>query len=374
MATDASDNDQTRSFRILTVGATVAHYKIISRLGAGGMGEVYLAEDTRLRRKVGLKFLSTQFATDRKLKARFTREARAAAALKHANIVIIHEVAEYEGRPYIAMEYVDGESLRDIIHHGRLNAEKSLEIMAQLCSGLLEAHNAGIVHRDIKPSNIMFDRKGSCRILDFGLAKGTGDSQNTSPGSIMGTASYMSPEQGQGLDVDHRGDIFSLGVVFYEMLTGCSPFKRANIPATISAVVHDQPERLAQYFDCDTDCWQQIIDRMLAKTPSERYQSTDSILADLNRLKTGEKLPQLSEVRVLAHQEVRALAVLYLRNLGSNEDEYLSYGITEDLIVDLTRIGSIRVAPMRSVLKFKDSDRELDDIARALDVSLILDG
>ncbi len=375
MAADELDNDRTRSVKVLAVGTEVSHYKVIERIGAGGMGEVYLAEDTRLKRRIAIKFLQSRFAADKELKARFIREAQAAAALKHRNIVTIHEVAEYGDRPYIVMEHVEGESLDELIRRNRLNPAKSLGIMSQLCEGLREAHEAGIVHRDIKPSNIIVDKKGCCRILDFGLAKGGGDSQSTSPGTIIGTAGYMSPEQGQGLKVDHGSDIFSLGIVFYEMLTGRSPFKRANIPATIHAVVHEQPEKIAGCFDFDTERWQQILDKMLTKTPADRYQSIGQVAADISRLKDGESLPWVPTGREPATPPaVKSLAVLYLRNLGPADDEYLSHGITEDLIVDLTRIGSIRVAPMRSVLKFKDSDRELVDIAGALDVSLLLDG
>jgi serine/threonine protein kinase/tetratricopeptide (TPR) repeat protein len=375
MPVDDPNDDSTKSFAVLTVGTCVAHYRIVRKIGAGGMGEVYLAEDTKLKRRVALKFLPSRVAADENLKGRFTREAQAAAALRHPNIVTIHEVAEHKGCPYIAMEYIAGESLRDLIRRGRVSYEMSLDILSQLCSGLAEAHAAGIVHRDIKPSNIMIDKKGCCIILDFGLAKGDTDTLSTSPGAIVGTAGYMSPEQGQGLKVDHRSDIFSLGVVFYEMLTGNSPFKRDNIPATIYSLVHEQPEKIEKYFDCDTECWQQITDKMLAKTPADRYQNIDLIIADVDRLKKAEPLLPLSTGQVsAAPPDVSSLAVLYLRNLGPPEDEYLSHGITEDLIVDLTRIGSIRVAPMRSVRKYKDSDKELVDIARALDVSLILDG
>jgi len=375
MITDESNDDRTRSFETPGLGATVAHYRIIDKIGAGGMGEVYLAVDTKLKRKIALKFLSPQYAANDDLRSRIIREAQAAAALKHPNVVTIHEVAEYEGRPYIAMEYVEGQSLRDLIRRGKIDPEKSLKLMVQLCSGLKEAHQAGIVHRDIKPSNVMVDDKGRCVILDFGLAKGSSDSLATSPGAVVGTAAYMSPEQSQGLKVDHRSDIFSLGVLFYEMLTGSSPFRRENIPATVHAVVNDEAKRITEYLVGESDRWQQVIENMLAKDPLDRYQSVEQILADLDRLKDGVIIPQRSTTQQPAgSSRVRSLAVLYLRNLGPPEDEYLSYGITEDLIVDLTRIGSIRVAPMRSVLTIKDTDKELSEIAQELDVSLILDG
>jgi len=377
MATHDFDDDRTDSmlFPVLTAGMMISQYKIISQLGVGGMGEVYLAEDTKLKRQIALKFVGVGSKIDSEARERFIREARAAAALDHPNIVTIHDVAEHKGRPYIAMEYVEGEPLRTVISTGKLECELVFQIMIQLCSGISEAHSAGIIHRDIKPSNIMVDKKNRCRVLDFGLAKAGGDPQTTSAGSFMGTASYMSPEQGSGQEVDCRSDIFSLGVVFYEMLTGCCPFKRENIPATIQAVINELPPKITGGANGDAQKLQQVIDRMMAKAPADRYQNIDDVAADLERLCDGDKLPKLTLTRTPEKvPQVKGLAVLCLRNLGVAEDEYLSYGITEDLIVDLTRIGNIRVAPMRSVLKYRDSDVDLKEIAKVLDVSLILDG
>jgi tetratricopeptide (TPR) repeat protein len=226
------------------------------------------------------------------------------------------------------------------------------------------------VHRDIKPSNIMVDKSGCCKLVDFGLAKVIGDSELTLPGTVMGSANYMSPEQGQGLNVDQRGDLFSLGTVLYEMLSGQRPFERDSLPATIHAIVHDtHPELPAGISEQFADC-RHVIDRVLAKSPVDRYQSADAFEKELRNLLGGLPVKAMGKVAPV----VLGLAVLYLRNLGAEEDEFLSYGITEDLIVDLTRIGSLRVAPMRSILKFKESKLELVEIATQLDVSLVLDG
>jgi non-specific serine/threonine protein kinase len=359
----------------LSKGAKVGHYRIIERIGAGGMGEVYLAEDTELDRKAALKFLSVQYASDGDFKARFKREAQAAAKLNHPNIVTIYEVAEYCSRSYIAMEYVTGNSLEHMINQGRVLFPTALELISQVCQGLQKAHQCGIIHRDIKPGNIFVNNDGQVKILDFGLAKVEGDSQMTLAGSVLGTASYMSPEQGRGLDVDHRSDIFSVGVLLYVMLAGRSPFKRDSIAATIHAIVHEYPEPIAVYNPELPEAIQLIIGKMLAKDPTDRYQSIGDLLLDLKQLQESEGVPAAFRSLLVGQRpDVKSLAVLYLRNLGSSEDEYLSYGITEDLIVDLTRIGTIRVTPMRSVLKFKDSVEELREIAKKLDVTMVLDG
>jgi serine/threonine protein kinase len=203
----------------LSKGAEIYNYKILKKLGSGGMGEVYLAEDTKLNRQVALKFLPIHFTTDNTLKTRFINEAQAAAKLNHPNIITIFEVNEHNGRPFFAMEHVEGSPLSDVIEKDGLPSEKAVDITLQICEGLKEAHNAEIVHRDIKPSNIIIDKSGRCRILDFGLAAIQSDERLTKTGTLLGTVEYMSPEQVRGKKVDHRSDIFSLGVLLYELLT-----------------------------------------------------------------------------------------------------------------------------------------------------------
>jgi len=358
-----------------TKGSTIGHYRIEEKIGSGGMGDVYLATDSRLGRSVVLKTVAARCEPDEVVKLRFLQEAQSTAALNHPNIVTIYEVAESDGHVFMTMEHVAGKTLERLLEQGPPDCEKSLDVTTQVCRGLQAAHKAGVVHRDIKPGNIMVDDAGHVKILDFGLARLEGSNQITRTGALVGTVGYMSPEQGQGLKTDHRTDIFSTGVVLYELLAGRSPFQRDGIAATIHAIVCEQPPPLAACAVSAPRSLQQVLDRALAKDPADRYQSIDDMLADLMRIRNSETLaPHAPPSARSGRTKTRTLAVLYLRNLGSDDDEYLSYGITEDLIVDLTRLGSIRVLPMRKILKFKDSDKDVEEIARELDVSLVLDG
>ena len=225
MTSDKDDNDRTELFVPLTKGTRVEHYTIMEKIGSGGMGDVYLAEDTELNRKVALKFLPYQLITDENAKARFKREAQAAAKLNHPNIITIYEVSEYQNRPFFAMECCDGKPLRDIIKEIELSIDDITKLTIQLCEGLDKAHQAGIVHRDIKPSNIIVDSDERAKLLDFGLATVRGTEKLTQTGSTLGTIGYMSPEQIEVKEIDHRSDLFSLGVVLYEMIAGRLPFK-----------------------------------------------------------------------------------------------------------------------------------------------------
>jgi len=267
------------------IGKTISHYRILEKLGEGGMGEVYLAQDTKLNRKVALKFLPVQLSSDGELKKRFKREAQAAAALNHPNIITIHEVAEHQARPFIAMEYVEGESLKDLTGRKELSIGEVLDVALQISDGLSVAHQAGIVHRDIKPQNILMGKDGRVRICDFGLAKARRDVTLTQAGSTLGTVAYMSPEQAEGKEVDQRSDIFSFGVVLYEMIAGQLPFKGEHDAALIHSIVSDSPEPLARYKTDVPEGLQRIVDKALAKDKKERYQHADDLLADLKREK-----------------------------------------------------------------------------------------
>jgi len=227
------------------IGKTISHYKILEKLGEGGMGVVYKAEDTKLRRTVALKFLPPELTRDSEAKERFIHEARAAAALNHPNICTIHEIDESEGQFFIAMEYVEGESLKDVIEGNLpkvLNFREALDLASRVADGLNEAHGKGIIHRDIKPDNIMITSKGQAKIMDFGLAKLRGQTKLTREGTTLGTVAYMSPEQARGDEVDHRTDIWSLGVILYEMLTGHLPFRGEYDQAVIYAIMNEEPE------------------------------------------------------------------------------------------------------------------------------------
>ena len=378
MTADNSSDDKTQSITVISVGSTVSRYKILGKIGAGGMGEVYLAEDPSLNRKLALKFLPPTLASNEDFRARFMREAQSAASLNHPNVITIHEIADYNGRLFIAMEYLEGRSLSDVITDGIPGLQTTLNIITQISLGLKKAHEADIVHRDIKPDNIYVTNDDLVKILDFGLAHRETDMQLTQDGTVLGTVNYMSPEQGQGLKVDNRSDIFSLGVVFYELLTGRKPFKRSSVPATIHAIVHESPKGLTHYSPYLPPNLQKILDKAMAKSPAQRYQTLGEMLIDIRRLESGQIVSgaasTIAPVAPSSAPAIKSLAVLYLKNLGSSDDEFLSYGITEDLIVDLSRIGNIRVAPMRSIMKWKDSDEELEKLAIELNVDILLDG
>jgi len=267
------------------IGKTISRYKILALLGRGGMGEVYLAEDTELERKAALKFLPPQYISDPELKARFKREARAAASLNHPNIITIYDIGEHQNRAWMAMELVDGESLRDLMARREPEIGEALDIMMQACEGLGEAHRAGIIHRDIKPANILLNRQGRVKIADFGLARIAGGTPLTKESLIMGTPAYMSPEQARGKRLDARSDIFSLGIVLYELLTARLPFKGDNELALFEAIKNQQPEPLARYKAGVSPGLQRIIDKALDKELETRYRSAEDLLVDLKREK-----------------------------------------------------------------------------------------
>jgi uncharacterized delta-60 repeat protein len=282
----------------LAEGQQVGHYWIISLLGIGGMGEVYLAEDTRLSRKIALKLLPAAFTTDRGRVRRFQQEARAASALNHPNIITIYETGEFQGRHFIATEYIDGETLRQRMHRTTLNLSETLDIAVQVASALAAAHQAGIVHRDIKPENIMLRLDGYVKMLDFGLAKlleqrsPDGDSgkpvpveTDTMPGLLMGTAKYMSPEQARGLKLDVRSDIFSLGVVIYEMLAGRVPFEGETRIDVVASLLKEDPAPLSQFVSDLPVELEQIISKALAKNRDERYQTVNEMLAAIKEFR-----------------------------------------------------------------------------------------
>ena len=282
------------------ISEKISHYRILDKLGAGGMGEVYLAEDTRLGRQVALKFLPASYQYDPDRRARFLKEARAASALRSPNIAAIYDIGEHEGAIFIVMEYVEGELLSARIERGPVGVREAIEIALQIADALDEAHSIGIIHRDIKSSNLIITERGLVKILDFGLAKvltqqaeDVDDSpdrtllfgKETLPGVVLGTASYMSPEQARGLEVDQRSDTFSLGVVLYEMLTGKRPFEGATTSDLIVSILERDPPPLAR-FSADVPAnleW--IVAKALRKERQERYQTAKDLGVDLKNLK-----------------------------------------------------------------------------------------
>jgi serine/threonine protein kinase/Tfp pilus assembly protein PilF len=268
------------------IGQTVSHYKILEKLGEGGMGVVYKAHDTTLDRDVALKFLSPHLTSDPTEKERFYHEARAAAALTHPNIAVVHEIGEHEEQLFIAMEFVEGTTLKQLVGSETLSVKKVLDIAIQVCEGLAAAHEKGIVHRDIKSENIIVTAKGQAKIMDFGLAKVRGATRLTQAGSTPGTAAYMSPEQAQGEEVDNRSDIFSFGVVLYELLTGRLPFRGEHEAALMYSIVNQEPSPLARFNEKAGDDLQRIVSKALAKDREERYQHADELATDLKKLKS----------------------------------------------------------------------------------------
>lgn len=263
------------------IGKTISHYKILEKLGEGGMGIVYKAEDTKLKRFVALKFLPLQSFSNEGERKRFVHEAQAAASLDHPNICTVHEIDEVEGNTFIAMAYIDGQSLKGKIDSGPLKIEESLSIAIQIAEGLQEAHEKGIVHRDIKSANVMFSSKGQAKITDFGLAKLSDGTKLTKTGTTMGTLAYMSPEQTKGAIVDHRTDIWSFGVMLYEMITGQLPFKGNYDQAVVYSIVNDEPQPVTGVRTGVPIELERIINKAIAKNPEERYQHVDEMLVDL---------------------------------------------------------------------------------------------
>ena len=280
------------------IGQTISSYRIVEKLGEGGMGIVYKAEDTKLDRPVALKFLPPHLAASEQDKARFIQEAKAASAINHPNICTIHDIQEHEDQIFIVMEYVDGQTLAEKKHN--LSQKQSIEMGTQIADGLAAAHEKGIVHRDIKPENIMVRKDGIVQIMDFGLAKLAGVSRLTKEGSTVGTAGYMSPEQVQGQDVDHRTDIFSLGVLLYEMFGGELPFKGVHETAMAYEIVNVDAAPLSslrQEIDPQLDA---IVLECLAKEPDERYQSAKEVSKELRRFKresSRQRVSRISQVR-----------------------------------------------------------------------------
>src|SRR5215470_2326409 len=291
IAAKALADDRTGSM----TGQSLGSYQILSRLGAGGMGEVYRARDNRLDRTVALKILPGEVAADAERMRRFVREAKAASALNHPHVATIYEIGEADGVNFIAMEYVEGQTLAARINGHQLKVSEIVEIGTQIADALDEAHSKGITHRDLKPANVMLTPRGQVKVLDFGLAKMTRAVQpissdistqaKTEPGVVLGTVPYMSPEQALGRDVDHRTDTFSLGVVLYEMATGRLPFSGVNTSETLDRILHAQPEALARFnYDAPAEL-ERMVRKCLDKDRDRRYQSARELLVDLKNLK-----------------------------------------------------------------------------------------
>jgi len=297
------------------IGKTISHFKILKKLGEGGMGVVYKAEDTKLDRHVALKFLPEQALGKEEEKKRFIREAQAAAVLNHSNICTVHEIDESEGLSFIAMEYVEGQSLKEKTDSGPFKLDEAMEIAMQVSEGLHKAHNEGVVHRDIKSANIMVTDEGQAKIMDFGLAKLVGSTLVTKEGTTLGTIAYMSPEQSRGEEVDYRTDIWSLGVVLYEMVTGQLPFKGEYEQAVIYSILNEDPEPFSKLSCKVSPQFETIVNKCLQKIPDERYQTVSELRTDITRIIAG-KAPRLAAIQRRMAPEWLIRSRRYRRSAG----------------------------------------------------------
>ena len=407
---------------------TVLYYRIISKIGEGGMGEVYLAEDTRLGRQVALKFLPASFEYDPERRSRFLREARAASALRSPNVAAIYDIGEHDGSQFIAMEYVEGELLAHKIQRHPVPINEAVAIAMQIADALDEAHLLGIIHRDIKCSNLIINTRGLVKVLDFGLAKlitnqfdEAGDEdrtlrfgQETAPGMILGTLCYMSPEQTRGIELDSRTDLFSLGVVLYEMVTGSKPFKGETTSDLIVSILEREPAPVTIFSGEIPAQLEWMITKALQKKREERYQSAKEMLVDLRDLKEALELEANllrttrlekesgsidNRTRFIDPQELKtsedsstgshtkpapkrrsrkainSIAILPLANAGSDPNmEYLSDGITEVLINSLSRLPKLRVMARSTMFRYKGRDIDPLQVGDELGVRAVLTG
>ena len=393
------------------IGSVVSHYKILEHLGGGGMGVVYKAEDTKLKRTVALKFLPPELTRDPEAKERFIHEAQAASALQHNNICTVHDIDESpDGQLFIVMDFYEGETLKKKIERGPLPFGEAVEIAISVARGLAKAHEAGMVHRDIKPANIMVTKDGEAKIVDFGLAKLARQTRLTREGTTLGTVVYMSPEQARGEEVDQRCDIWSLGVVLYEMLTGHPPFRSDYEQALVFSILNDEAPPLPPLPSDVHNRLEKIIQKALKKEPSARYQRIEEFESDLTNIKPGNRdsasqpasgeeqrhakrgwlvapaillLGSLAAITVYlvrtpgeetATSAVRRLVVLPFENLGPAENEYFTDGMTEELTSRLSSLSNLRVISRASAVQYVKSNKQMEQIGRELGVDYALEG
>ncbi len=403
------------------IGSTISHYKIIEKLGGGGMGEVYLAEDFKLKRKIALKFLPAHISGEAD-KTRFLHEAQAAAALNHPNVCTIYEIQDQVEKSFIAMEYINGQTLKERILDDKLTFDQVIDYAIQIADALKDAHDKGIIHRDIKSDNIMVTTRNQIKVMDFGLAKLKGSFKITKKVSTVGTLVYMAPEQIEGKEVDPRSDIFSFGIVLYEMLTGRLPFKGDYEAAVMYSILNEEPEPVQKHTPDISSELMHTINRSLEKDPKNRYQSMNDLIIDLRRLKkespiksyqsqtVKNKNPYLNRKRLTTFSIVlisisliiivgyfmidqivqteesdftstiespweNSIAVLPFVDMSPNKDqEYFCDGIAEEIINKLSSIKSLKVIARTSSFQFKGKLIDASEIGKKLNVINILEG
>ncbi len=371
----------------LPAGLRLGSYEILSPLGTGGMGEVYRARDTKLDRDVALKVLPSDLASDPLALERFEREAKAIAALSHPNILSIFDFGRDNGVAYAVTELLEGETLRQRLSEGALPLRKAVEFGAAMAQGLAAAHEKGIVHRDLKPENVFLTRDGRLKLLDFGLARVTSPGPDgsastagtsigaTEPGAILGTVGYMSPEQVRGLSADHRSDIFSFGVVFYEMLTGRRAFRRDSAVETMMAILKEEPPELAEGSRTLPPELVEIVTHCLEKRPEERFQSARDLAFALRFGEREESSASFRLAAAAAPEKGPSIAVLPFRNMSSDrEAEYFSDGMTEEILNTLAQIPALAVAARTSSFAYKGKDTDVRKIGQELGVWTVLEG
>jgi serine/threonine protein kinase/Tfp pilus assembly protein PilF len=357
-------------------------YQVIEELGRGGMGRVYRVLDKKLGEEVALKLIKPEVASDEKTIQRFRNELRTTRKIGHPNVTRMYDLGEDQGTHYITMEYVRGEDLKSFIRRsGRLTVDKAITIAGQVCEGLAEAHRQGIVHRDLKPQNVMIDRDGNARIMDFGIARSLTGKGITGEGTFIGTPEYMSPEQVEGRDIDQRSDIYSLGIVLYEMLTGRRPFEgdtALDVAVKQKSETPPDPKLLNPQISDELD---RVILRSLEKKKESRYQSAMDLLSDLEAVKKGltttEKAPAIKP-KLMPDQKSQwqgSVAVLPFTNMSADpEQEYFCDGMAEEIINALTQVEGLRVLARTSAFSFKGKNVNVREIGRELDVEAVLEG